>query len=47
MDPSTGEGVVGRDAIAKQLDYVFAGAEDAKLAVTIDSIEFRLAERRH
>lgn len=40
QDPSTGEGVVGREQIAKQLDYVFAGAEDAKLAVTIDSIEF-------
>ena len=40
MDPTTGEGVVGRDAIAKQFDYVFAGSEDAKLAVTIDSIEF-------
>lgn len=40
QDPSTGEGIVGRDAIAKQLDYVFAGAEDAKLAVTIDSVEF-------
>jgi uncharacterized protein (TIGR02246 family) len=40
QDPSTGEGVVGREAIAKQLDDVFAGAEDAKLAVTIDSIDF-------
>jgi len=40
MDPSTGEGVVGRDEIAKQFDYALAGAEDAKLAVTIDSIEF-------
>ena len=40
MDPTTGEGVVGRDAIAKQFDYAFAGAEDAKLGVTIDSIEF-------
>jgi uncharacterized protein (TIGR02246 family) len=40
QDPATGEGVVGRDAIAKQLDYVFAGSEDAKLAVTIDSIDF-------
>jgi uncharacterized protein (TIGR02246 family) len=40
MDPTTGEGVVGRDAIAKQFDYAFAGAEDAKLAVTIESIEF-------
>jgi uncharacterized protein (TIGR02246 family) len=40
MDPTTGEGVVGRDAIAKQFDYAFAGAEDAKLAVTVNSIEF-------
>jgi uncharacterized protein (TIGR02246 family) len=40
QDPSTGEGVVGREAIAKQLDYVFAGSEDAKLSVTIDSIDF-------
>ncbi|MCI0332143.1 MAG: SgcJ/EcaC family oxidoreductase [Planctomycetes bacterium] len=40
MDPSTGEGVVGWEAIAKQLDYVFAGAEDAKLTVTVDSIDF-------
>lgn len=40
QDPSTGEAVVGRDEIAKQLDYVFAGSEDAKLAVVIDSIEF-------
>jgi uncharacterized protein (TIGR02246 family) len=40
MDPTTGEGVVGREAIAKQFDYAFAGAEDAKLAVAIESIEF-------
>lgn len=40
MDPTTGEGVVGRDAIAKQFDYTFAGSEDAKLTVTVDSIEF-------
>jgi len=39
-DPTTGEGVVGREAIAKQFDYAFAGAEDAKLAVNIDSIDF-------
>jgi uncharacterized protein (TIGR02246 family) len=35
-----GESVVGREAIAKQLDDVFAGSEDAKLAVTVDSIDF-------
>jgi uncharacterized protein (TIGR02246 family) len=40
MDPTTGEGVVGREAITKQFDYAFAGAEDAKLDVTIESIEF-------
>lgn len=40
MDPTTGEGVVGRDAIKQQFDYAFAGAEDAKLAVNIASIEF-------
>ena len=40
LDSATGEGVVGREEIAKQLDYVFAGAEDAKLTVTVDSIDF-------
>lgn len=40
MDPRTGEGVVGRDAIKEQFDYALAGQEDAKLAITIDSIEF-------
>jgi uncharacterized protein (TIGR02246 family) len=40
MDPTTEEGVVGRDAIAKQFDRAFAAAEDAKLTVTIDSIDF-------
>ncbi len=39
-DGSTGEAIVGQAAIAKQLDDVFAGAEDAKLKVTIDSIDF-------
>jgi uncharacterized protein (TIGR02246 family) len=40
MDPATGEQVVGRDAIAKQFDDNFAGAEDAKLAVDIIAIDF-------
>src|SRR6476620_3287068 len=40
IDAETGEQAVGRDAIAKQLDEEFAGSEDAKLAVTIDSIDF-------
>jgi uncharacterized protein (TIGR02246 family) len=40
MDPSTGEQIVGREAIAKHFDHVFAGMEDAQLVVTIDSIDF-------
>jgi uncharacterized protein (TIGR02246 family) len=40
IDDETGEGVVGRDAIAKELDEAFAGAEDAKLAVQVGSIDF-------
>ncbi|MDZ4657213.1 MAG: SgcJ/EcaC family oxidoreductase [Bythopirellula sp.] len=40
MDPRTGEGVVGREAIEELFDYILAGQEDAKLVVTIDSIEF-------
>ena len=40
MDPSSGERIVGRDAIAKYFDDVLADSEDAKLAVTIDSIDF-------
>lgn len=40
MDPRTGEGVVGREAIKELFDYILAGQEDAKLVVTIDSIEF-------
>src|SRR3954468_1254900 len=39
-DDSSGESAVGREAIQKQLDHTFAGAEDAKLKITIDSIEF-------
>jgi len=39
-DTSTGEAVAGREAIAKQLDDAFAGAEDAKLKVTVNSIDF-------
>ncbi|MEX2168965.1 MAG: SgcJ/EcaC family oxidoreductase [Pirellulales bacterium] len=39
-NPQTGEGIVGQEAIAKQFDYEFAGAEDAKLVVVVDSIEF-------
>src|SRR5688500_9973423 len=38
MDPTTREGVVGREEIAKQFDYAFAGSEDAKLAISIESI---------
>jgi uncharacterized protein (TIGR02246 family) len=40
MDPQTGEGVVGREAIAKQFDETFAGSEDSKLSVEIASIDF-------
>jgi uncharacterized protein (TIGR02246 family) len=40
IDSDTGEKAVGHDAIAKQLDYEFAGAEDAKLTIHIDSIDF-------
>jgi uncharacterized protein (TIGR02246 family) len=40
MDPRTDEGVVGRAAIKELFDDILAGQEDAKLVVTIDSIEF-------
>lgn len=40
MDPTTGVRVVGRDAIAEHFQYVLAGTEDAKLAISIDSIDF-------
>lgn len=40
LDPDTNERYVGSEAIAKHFDDVLAGSEDAKLAVTIDSIDF-------
>lgn len=40
INPETGERAVGRDAIAKQFDYAFAGDEDGKLSVHVDSIDF-------
>src|SRR5436190_7125731 len=40
IDAETGEKAVGHDAIAKQLDHEFAGDEDAKLTIHIDSIDF-------
>jgi uncharacterized protein (TIGR02246 family) len=40
IDAETGERAIGHDAIAKQLDEEFAGAEDAKLKIHIDSIDF-------
>jgi uncharacterized protein (TIGR02246 family) len=40
LDPATDERIVGRDNVAKHFDYIFAGSEDAQLAVTIDSIDF-------
>ncbi len=39
-DPRTGEGVMGRDAIKELFDEIFAGEEDAKLVVALDSIDF-------
>jgi uncharacterized protein (TIGR02246 family) len=40
LDPVTNEGIVGRAEIAKHFDYVFAGLEDAKLAVTVEAVDF-------
>jgi uncharacterized protein (TIGR02246 family) len=40
INPDTGENIVGQEAIAKNFDSQFAGAEDAKLVVVVDSIEF-------
>lgn len=40
LEPDTGERIEGRDNIARFFDDVFAGMEDAKLTVTIDSIDF-------
>jgi uncharacterized protein (TIGR02246 family) len=40
MDPRTGEGVMGREAIQAQFEHALAGQEDAKLAITIDSVDF-------
>ena len=40
LDPSSGERIVGRGAIAEHFDDMVAGSEDAKLAVTIGSIDF-------
>jgi uncharacterized protein (TIGR02246 family) len=40
IDPANGAQFVGREAIAEHFADIFAGAEDAKLAVTIDSVEF-------
>lgn len=39
-DPRSGEGVMGRDAIKKLFDEIFAGEEDAKLVVNVESIDF-------
>jgi uncharacterized protein (TIGR02246 family) len=36
----TGETAIGREAIAKQLDYMFAGSEDAKLKVYVETVDF-------
>lgn len=40
VDPVSGEQILGRDNIKKFFDNMFAGLEDAELAVTIDSIDF-------
>lgn len=40
IDDETGEKAIGHDAIVKQLDHEFASAEDAKLTIHIDSIDF-------
>ena len=40
LDPADGERIVGRAAIAKHFDDVLAGSEDAKLVVSIDSVDF-------
>ena len=40
INDETGEKAVGLEAIAKQLDYEFAGAEDAKLSINIESVDF-------
>ncbi|MGD9636517.1 MAG: SgcJ/EcaC family oxidoreductase [Pirellulales bacterium] len=40
LEPDTGERIEGRENIAKFFDDVFAGMEDAKLTVTINSIDF-------
>jgi uncharacterized protein (TIGR02246 family) len=39
-DAASGEQYAGRKAIAEHFAYLFAGLEDAKLAVTVDSVEF-------
>jgi len=40
LEPDSDERFVGREAIAKHFDDVLAGSEDAKLAVTVDSVDF-------
>jgi uncharacterized protein (TIGR02246 family) len=39
-DAESGQTAVGRDAIAKQLDHMLAGAEDAKMKISVDSVDF-------
>ncbi len=39
-DSTSGDRFTGREAIAEHFAYVFAGMEDAKLAVTVDTVEF-------
>jgi uncharacterized protein (TIGR02246 family) len=40
IDDSTGDRYVGRDEIAKHFDYLFAGAEDAELSISVNEIDF-------
>lgn len=40
MDPTTGEGIVGREAIAAQFEEEFAATPDINIEVTIDSVGF-------
>src|SRR3954468_19147406 len=40
IDDETGEKAVGREAIARQLDQEFAGDEDGKLTIHINSVDF-------
>jgi uncharacterized protein (TIGR02246 family) len=40
MNPETGEEVVGHEAIKEQFSNIFAGEDDGKLSVDVQSVEF-------